>query len=105
MAGRNALASRGTPPNPSTYLDGLACALFQQYSPTMDSETLRTVADLARKRAERRCSGTHDDGMMRLGAARALTQLAEDLEVCAVALERPSGSGRTWSDQRSMPDK
>ncbi|WP_038575777.1 hypothetical protein [Novosphingobium pentaromativorans] len=65
----------------------------------MDSETLRTVADLARKRVARGCSGAHSDGMMRLGAARALTQLAVDLEVSAAELERRSGSGR----KRSQP--
>ncbi|CDO36469.1 hypothetical protein [Novosphingobium sp. KN65.2] len=60
----------------------------------MDSETLRTVADLARKRAARGCSGTRDDGMIRLGAAHALTQLAVDLEVSAAELERTSSSRR-----------
>jgi len=57
----------------------------------MDPMTLRTVADLARKRAARGCSGTEGDGMMRLGAARALDQLAADLEASANAVEpRPS---------------
>ena len=91
MAGRTALASRAAP---SANLGGLAGSPFQGYSSAMDSETLRTVADLARKRAARGCSGTHGDGMMRLGAARALTQLAVDLEVSAAELERTPGSRR-----------
>ncbi|TYC78746.1 hypothetical protein FMM79_20560 [Novosphingobium sp. BW1] len=66
----------------------------------MDSETLRAVADLARKRAARGCSGAHSDSMMRLGAARALTQLAVDLEVSAAELERIPGSRRGGTDQR-----
>lgn len=91
MAGRNTLPSRATP---SANLGGLARSLFQGYCSAMDSETLRTVADLTRKRAARGCSGAQDDGMMRLGAARALTQLAVDLEVSAAELERTAGSRR-----------
>jgi len=60
VAGRTALASRGTP---SANLGGLARSSFQGYSCAMDSETLRTVADFARKRAARGCSGAHHDGM------------------------------------------
>ncbi|RXR30842.1 hypothetical protein [Sphingobium fluviale] len=57
----------------------------------MDSTTLRTVAELARKRAARGCSGAQGDGMMRLGAARALNQLAADLEASASACDpRPT---------------
>lgn len=57
----------------------------------MDSTTLLTVAELARKRAARGCSGTQGDGMMRLGAARALNQLAADLEASASACDpRPT---------------
>jgi hypothetical protein len=51
----------------------------------MDPQTLRTVADLARKRAARGASGTTSDGLMRLGAHRALEQLAADLEATADA--------------------
>jgi len=54
----------------------------------MDSMTLRTVADLARKRARRGCSGTRSDGLMRLGATRALDQLAADLEASADEFDR-----------------
>src|SRR3546814_4649495 len=59
---------------------------------------MRTVARLARSRADRGSSATHGDGLERLGAARALRQLAVDLEVSADACEanpRPSrGRGR-----------
>jgi hypothetical protein len=46
----------------------------------MDAETLRTVADLARKRAARSSAGSSADGLMRLGAKPALIQLAADLQ-------------------------
>src|SRR3546814_3978308 len=59
---------------------------------------MRTVARLARSRADRGSSATRGDGLERLGAARALRQLAVDLEVSADACEanpRPSrGRGR-----------
>jgi len=61
----------------------------------MDSTTLRTVADLARKRAARGCSGANSDGLMRLGAARALTQLAADLEATAGECERRPAKRRS----------
>jgi len=61
----------------------------------MDSTTLRTVADLARKRAARGCSGASNDGLMRLGAARALNQLAADLDASAAEFERRPGSRRS----------
>lgn len=54
----------------------------------MDSTTLRTVADLARRRAARGCSGAQGDGLVRLDAARALNQLAADLEATASEAER-----------------
>lgn len=57
---------------------------FRLLSP-MDPHTLRTVADLARKRAAHGASGTTSDGLMRLGAHRALEQLAADLEASADA--------------------
>lgn len=52
---------------------------------SMDSITLRKVARLARSRAEMtaRDSDGHRDGLERLGALRALEQLARDLEVTA----------------------
>ncbi|AMU93212.1 hypothetical protein AOA14_01170 [Sphingopyxis terrae subsp. terrae NBRC 15098] len=53
----------------------------------MDAETMRTVARLARSRADRGSSAAHGDGLQRLGAARALRQLAIDLEVSADACE------------------
>src|SRR3546814_11944299 len=69
-----------------------------RYAGRMDAETMRTVARLARSRADRGSSATHGDGLERLGAARALRQLAVDLEVSADACEanpRPSrGRGR-----------
>ena len=54
----------------------------------LDPVTLRAAATLARLRAERaqrhpRVEGDERDGMERLGAYRALTQLAKDLEVSA----------------------
>ncbi|MCM3418776.1 hypothetical protein [Sphingopyxis alaskensis] len=55
----------------------------------MDAETIRTVARLARSRAERGSSSGHGDGLERLGATRALRQRAIDLEVSANELERP----------------
>lgn len=56
----------------------------------MDAATIRVVADLARKRALRGSSGVYQDGMARLGARRALEQLAIDLEISADELERPA---------------
>jgi hypothetical protein len=61
----------------------------------MDSTTLRTVAELARKRAARGCSGTQGDGLMRLGASRALNQLAVDLEASAAECERRPAKPRS----------
>jgi hypothetical protein len=61
----------------------------------MDSTTLRTVADLARKRAARGGSDTKYDGLMRLGAARALNQLAADLDATATEFERRPASRRS----------
>jgi hypothetical protein len=54
----------------------------------LDPETLRAAAKLARLRAESaqrhpRVEGDERDGMERLGAYRALDQLAKDLEVTA----------------------
>jgi hypothetical protein len=57
--------------------------------------TLRTVVDLARKRAARGCSGAQSDGLMRLGATRALNQLAADLEATAAECERGPASRRS----------
>lgn len=51
--------------------------------PPMDPETLRKVAKLARSRARPPRQYDHRDGLERLGAERALRQLAEDLEVSA----------------------
>lgn len=77
------------PPGP------LASKARHGYYPVMDSTTLRTVAGLARKRAARGCSGTQSDGLMRLGAARALNQLAADLEASATESERRPASRRS----------
>jgi len=49
----------------------------------MDSETLRKVAELVRHRAHPPRHYDHRDGMARLGAQRALDQLATDLEIMA----------------------
>lgn len=49
----------------------------------MEVETLRKVAKLARSRAKPPRSVDKRDGLMRLGAERALEQLAADLEVMA----------------------
>lgn len=49
----------------------------------MDAETLRAVAKLARRRA---CPPQHldkRDGLVRLGARRALEQFATDLDIMA----------------------
>lgn len=54
----------------------------------MDAATIRTVADLARKRALRGSSAAYQDGMARLGARKALEQFATDLEISATELER-----------------
>ncbi|MEC3947590.1 hypothetical protein [Sphingobium sp. HWE2-09] len=54
----------------------------------MDPETMRTIAQLARSRAERGSSAARGDGLERLGAARALRQLAVDLDATAQEFER-----------------
>ena len=51
--------------------------------PEMDAHTIRTVAGLIRGRIERLPQDTSLDGMERLGAHGALTQLAKDLDVAA----------------------
>jgi len=48
----------------------------------MDAETLRAVAKLCRSRAHAACAAK-GDGMARLGAERAMEQLAKDLEASA----------------------
>lgn len=49
----------------------------------MDAETLRAVAKLARARALPPRTVDGRDGLIRLGAQRALEQFAKDLEVMA----------------------
>ncbi|WP_245646381.1 hypothetical protein [Sphingobium abikonense] len=49
---------------------------------------MRTIAQLARSRAELGSSAAHRDGLERLGAARALRQLAADLDATAEEFER-----------------
>jgi len=68
--------------------------MLQDYAAVMDSTTLRTVADLARKRAARGSTGNQGDGLMRLGAERALNQLAADLDASAAEFERRPASRR-----------
>lgn len=53
----------------------------------MDEATVRTIAALVRKRAARSAQVSQGDGMSRLGASRALNQLAADLEASAEALK------------------
>lgn len=53
----------------------------------MDAETIRAVARLARARAARGSSAAQGDGLVRLGAARALNQFAIDLEISAAACD------------------
>lgn len=52
-----------------------------------DPETLRLVAELARKTAKLPRSVDHRDGLERLGAEKALLQLAKDLEATADDIE------------------
>ncbi len=49
----------------------------------MDSETLRKVTNLSQSRAQPPRQHGYRDGMARLGAQRALDQLATDLEIMA----------------------
>lgn len=51
--------------------------------PEMDAHTIRTVAGLVRGRIARLPQDTSLDGMERMGAHGALTQLAKDLDVAA----------------------
>lgn len=60
--------------------------------PQPDPETLRIVARLARSRALLPRAVDHRDGMARLGAQRALEQLAVDLEATADELDRAGDS-------------
>src|SRR3546814_18317713 len=96
-APRSRAAARGRS-RPRALTHPLASGTQMRYAGRMDAETMRTVARLARSRADRGSSATHGDGLARLGAARALRQLAVDLEVSADACEanpRPSrGRGR-----------
>ncbi len=65
----------------------------------MDAETLRKIADLVRKRTAAATQTPEDrerlqdgrDGLERLGAQRALDQLAADLEVMAEQAGRAEG--------------
>lgn len=52
-----------------------------------DPETLRLVAELARKRAKPPRPVDPRDGLERLGAEKALLQLAKDLEATADDIE------------------
>ena len=58
-----------------------------------DAGTLRLVADLARSRAQRDAKDHGKDGMYRLGAQRALEQLAKDLEASADEEDRETRRG------------
>ena len=62
----------------------------------MDPETLRAVAKLARSRAamqDRFDLMAHKDGLERVGAKRALQQLAADLEASADHVGRGDDEG------------
>lgn len=61
----------------------------------MDSETIKAVARLTWLRAERSTEVSTGDGMSRLGARRALTQLARDLEATAAEIDRTSRTRKT----------
>lgn len=52
-----------------------------------DPGTLRMIAGMARKRAAMPRSVDHRDGLERLGAEKALLQLAKDLEATADDVE------------------
>jgi hypothetical protein len=55
----------------------------------IDPYTLRVVAGLIRSRMSRLDMDTRMDGLQRLGAARALKQLAVDLEISADHVSKP----------------
>ncbi len=66
---------------------------FLCYLTPMDPETLRAAARIARGRAamatrDPKIEGDRRDGLERLGAHRALEQLADDLEVTAKEFEK-----------------
>lgn len=77
------------PPSPLQPAIRLTPGSPGRYGGIMDAATIRVVADIARKRAQRADSGGIADGMARLGAQRALEHLAIDLEISAAELERP----------------
>jgi len=52
----------------------------------MDAETVKAIADLARRGAQLRERFAEGDGIMRLGAARELRELAPDFDASADAL-------------------
>jgi len=58
--------------------------------PDLDPHTLRVVAGLIRSRMSRLDMDTRMDGLQRLGAARALKELAVDFEVAADHVRKPS---------------
>lgn len=61
----------------------------------IDPHTLRVAASLVRSRIARLRLDPRMDGLQRLGAHRALTQLAVDLEVSAVHAGPPRRRKRT----------
>jgi len=61
---------------------GRAYSARMDHESPLDAATLRKAAELARLRANR-APRRHEDGMARLGAQRALDQLARDLEATA----------------------
>src|SRR3546814_13882610 len=105
-APRSRAAARGRS-RPCALTHPLASGTQMRYAGRMDAETMRTVARLARSRADRGSSATHGDGPERLGAARALPPPAVDPEVSADACEanpRASrGRGRPTSPRRATP--
>lgn len=92
-AGRDRLAGKLTavPPVAANRAGALAAIPVKA---GMDATTIRAVAGLARKRAERGSSAVYQDGMARLGARRALEQLATDLEISADELDRTAKKPR-----------
>ena len=79
---RHDLPPRVDVPRPPA-ASNVAFARAMVYEAAMDAETLRKIAELARSRANPPRNVDKRDGLMRLGAQRALEQFATDLEIMA----------------------
>ncbi len=80
--------THGTRRTQSAARNPLARGIAPGYDRGMDAETIRTIASLARGGATRGTSVARADGLERLGASRALRQLADDLDASATEFER-----------------